>query len=191
MTRASDNAIDAALRRTAAPPLDPRYAAAPDGRPTPPLAELPVAWGKATAAWSSGTPNVLTLNPCDPDGGNVDAGTTITCYLLTPTGSAPAFCLVAEDDVVAYVPFGEDQGVAVNAPLWPGDANWPLRIAADGELYFDADLAGVGATAPCFEVKAISGVQTLFLKDLSASGSFPDNNGVWWDVDTYGRVTPA
>jgi hypothetical protein len=191
MTRFADNALGSLLRRIAPGPVPAGYDRTPDGRDDAAAAEVPIAWGVATADWDSGSPNEISLHPCDDAGGNVDTGTTITCYLLTPTGEAPAFCAVAEDDVVAYVPFGAAKGIAVNAPLWPFDVDWPLRIQSDGTITFDAETDGVGVLAPCFEVVEIGGIHKLCLADIGATGTFQDANaGDWWDVDKYGRVKP-
>lgn len=94
-------------------------------------------WGKAISDWSSG--NTVSMHPCDADGGNEDLETTITGYLISPTGGAPAAANVSAGDVLAYLPFGEDEGVIINADLGglpPGTtANQLLRWDAGDEQW--------------------------------------------------------
>lgn len=77
-----------------------------------------ICWGKATGAWASG--NTATLDPCTSAG--VDNGlANVTGYLISPTGDTPAArgleYDIAEDDVLAYIPYGTSKGVIVNAHL--------------------------------------------------------------------------
>ncbi|MCG3177995.1 MAG: hypothetical protein BIFFINMI_00318 [Phycisphaerae bacterium] len=94
-------------------------------------------WGKAIDDWSSG--NTVSMHPCDADGGNEDAETTITGYLISPTGGAPAAANVSAGDVLAYLPFGDGEGVILNADLGglpPGTtANQLLRWDAGDEQW--------------------------------------------------------
>ncbi|MCG3181833.1 MAG: hypothetical protein BIFFINMI_04268 [Phycisphaerae bacterium] len=94
-------------------------------------------WGKAIDDWSSG--NTVSMHPCDPDGGNEDAEKTITGYLISPTGGAPAAANVSAGDVLAYLPFGDGEGVILNADLGglpPGTtANQLLRWDAGDEQW--------------------------------------------------------
>ncbi|HUX15564.1 MAG TPA: hypothetical protein VMW52_03775 [Phycisphaerae bacterium] len=90
-----------------------------------------VVWGKATADWSSG--NTVSLHPCDADGSNEDAETTITGYLISPTGAAPAAANVSTGDVLGYLPFGDNLGVIVNADL----GSLPAGDATNQMLYWD------------------------------------------------------
>ncbi|MCG3179670.1 MAG: hypothetical protein BIFFINMI_02011 [Phycisphaerae bacterium] len=94
-------------------------------------------WGKAISDWSSG--NTVAMHPCDPDGGNEDAETTVTGYLVSPSGGAPAAANVSAGDVLAYLPFGDGEGVILNADLGglpPGTtANELLRWDASDEQW--------------------------------------------------------
>ncbi len=73
-------------------------------------------WGKATAAWASG--NTVTLDPCDVD--EADNGlANVTAYIFTPTDAVPGpgTLAIAENDVLAYLPYGDNLGVLVNPPV--------------------------------------------------------------------------
>ena len=74
-----------------------------------------VAWGSATADWSSG--NIVYLHPCDPDGGNANTDAAITGYLACPTGASPAGVQVSAGDVLGYLPITDDSGLIVNAQM--------------------------------------------------------------------------
>ena len=74
-----------------------------------------VAWGSATADWSSG--NIVYLHPCDPDGGNANTDIAITGYLVCPTGASPAGVQVSAGNVLAYLPITDDSGLIVNAQM--------------------------------------------------------------------------
>ena len=81
-------------------------------------------WGKATSDWTSG--NTVTLDPCDADG-NDNGLPDVTAYLVCPTGqSGPGEGLepdISQGDVLAYLPFGQNQGVIVS-PVWQIDADY-------------------------------------------------------------------
>ena len=62
-------------------------------------------WGKITTAWSSTTPNQVTVNPCKQDGTSPDTDVDRTVYLTTPTDNEPDGADLAVDDVIAYVQF--------------------------------------------------------------------------------------
>ncbi len=72
-------------------------------------------WGKAIGDWSSG--NTVSMRPCDPDGGNEDTETTVSGYLICPAGGSPTAVNVKAGDVLAYLPFGDNEGVIINADL--------------------------------------------------------------------------
>ena len=77
-----------------------------------------VCWGKATADWTSG--NVVNLDPCNASGDD-NGLPDVTAYLVCPTAeSGPGEGLepdISQGDVLAYLPFGQNQGVVVS-PVW-------------------------------------------------------------------------
>lgn len=111
-----------------------------------------VAWGKAMAAWASG--NTVTLDPCT-FGGDDNSLANVTGYLISPTGDTPAanglVYDIAENDVLAYIPFGANKGVIVNAHLrlpagtkgdllWSNGTKWtPLPVGDEGDVLVVAD----------------------------------------------------
>ena len=112
------------------------------------LFSLPVRlyWGAAYAAtpWSAGS-NVIMLHPCsDKNGSNEDTDTEITAYVETPWAGGtygPVGVEVAQNDVLAYLPFGNnDEAVLINPPLRPppgGDTYMALTKSTDND--YDAD----------------------------------------------------
>jgi hypothetical protein len=74
-----------------------------------------VAWGSATADWSSG--NIVYLHPCDSDGGNANTDVAITGYLVCPTGGSPTVAQVSYGDVLAYLPIDATSGVIINGNM--------------------------------------------------------------------------
>ena len=90
-------------------------------------------WGKATAAWTSG--NEVTLDPCWADG--VDSGQpNITAYVFTPTTTTPTAASVhvriAQNDVLAYLSYGDKLGVLVNPPIEVVGNMFAVRTWSDG-----------------------------------------------------------
>jgi len=79
-----------------------------------PLVSTP-AWGKVKADRATGA-NLVTVNPCDAAGGNVQTGVDISVTLYTPGRSieVPSPNDVVMDDVLAYWPTGATTGIAVN-----------------------------------------------------------------------------
>lgn len=74
-------------------------------------------WGKTTAAWTSG--NTVTLDPCNVD--EVDNGlANVTAHVFTPTtttpGSGTVIPVIADGDLLAYIPYGDNLGVLINPP---------------------------------------------------------------------------
>jgi len=65
-----------------------------------------------TEDWESG--NSVTAHPCNDAGGEVDTDTDLTLYAVTPTGRSTDFVQALKGDVVAYQPFGTDEGVLVD-----------------------------------------------------------------------------
>jgi len=73
--------------------------------------ELDIHWGKVKATWSSG--NFVTVYPCsDHDGNNVGSA-EIKVYIITPLGGTPENVVVAEDDIIGYLPFGDSEGLGI------------------------------------------------------------------------------
>jgi hypothetical protein len=100
---------------------------------------LPVICGKATAAWSSATPNIITVNPCADDGLNPDTGITITVQLVLPSTAAPGWCSIAKGDIVSYLSLwnsaaGEVRGLAVGlgSKLRKAGEVFPVTLAQTG-----------------------------------------------------------
>jgi len=69
-------------------------------------------WAKVSSDWSSG--NTIDANPCNDDGSDVDTSIDLTLYAVSDTDHDCDYVYAKEDDVVAYVPWGEDKGVLVN-----------------------------------------------------------------------------
>lgn len=63
-------------------------------------------YGTATADWSSG--NAITLTPCASASDDTATGeSNVTCYIVSPPGASPANVNILADDIIAYVPFFE------------------------------------------------------------------------------------
>lgn len=79
-----------------------------------PLGGDNVFWAKLTAAWSTG--NSVTANPCDDHlGAEPDTTVTLTLFAASKWNKSPSYVELREGDVVAYLPFGVNQGVLVNS----------------------------------------------------------------------------
>ena len=95
--------------------------------------EVPrILFGKVTVDWDADDRfNYLTVNPCDKDGNNVQAGTEVTVYIGWPpaTGhSAPAWVAWVVDDVVPYLPLDNDEGLICGV-LWGQNVWGKVAIA--------------------------------------------------------------
>lgn len=62
-----------------------------------------VRYGALTAAWTINS-NTVVVNPCEINGANRDTVETVTLYIWSPTGASPTNVVLAQDDVVAYLP---------------------------------------------------------------------------------------
>jgi len=121
------------------------------GRESPEGAELlaeggtALSWGKATAAWSSGSSNTLTLDPCTapPDGTDIAGADNVTGYVVTPTDGDPAHVVIAKDDIVGYLPFGDNKGLVITVNGLPEIPN----RAKEHLLHYDGANGAVWLTA--------------------------------------------
>jgi hypothetical protein len=98
-----------------------------------------LSWGKAVADWSAG--NEITLDPCNAAG--VDNGlANVTAYIDTDVDKTSTGCEpnIETGDVLAYLPYGQNQGILVNATrkggtavdpylLLPNPADWETETA--------------------------------------------------------------
>jgi len=113
-----------------------------------------ICWGKATADYVSG--DTVTLDPCDADG-NDNGLANVTSYVVTPVDAdEPSVWLspeIYEDDILAYLPFGENKGVLLN-PKWKhigpdSEGNmayeWQIRALYDDGLGGGPKVVQVGA----------------------------------------------
>lgn len=76
-----------------------------------------VSWGKATAAWSSSTPNQIVLQPWSAQsGGSATGAANVTCTILSPSTNSPASVNIANGDILAYLPLTTTTGILLPVP---------------------------------------------------------------------------
>jgi len=83
-------------------------------------------WAKVSSDWSSG--NTIDANPCDEDGSDVDTSIDLTLYAVSDTDHDCDYVYAKDGDVVAYMPWGEVEGVLVNI-IHGGLYEYPKALA--------------------------------------------------------------
>ena len=133
MSRAPTKHLRALAQRVPRDAIGPDYAQKPEGQLPDWWPDAGGRWGKAKAIWTNdatatGNGSYVEVNPCDRDGGNVDANTTHKVWL--PRKGLRQDPNVRADAVIPYTP--EVGGDYVNpSGCLDGKINETIRLHAD------------------------------------------------------------